>query len=642
MPLRIDIEAGSEHYLPFAKNKLAELRNLDIDRRLIYVSSGESIYVQRGEVDLIRVRGASESMAILGNCSNIPIWSNMTITRAMMNTAGVPTTVVVPAAPVSLVVKGTRITTTDVVDHATLKITMLKRAITMGELEFAERLVRQLPGMSSAETDGALFCNEGFFIDTSLYAAQPYYADLVKAAGAHDSTFVHTSVFSTFGLTANATTLFPEIDLTAYQPINGFTGNAPCQFSYGDPANHTILKNTNYLNIGTGLLQVYHISSAIDTVPVGTTVTCKRVTELSDSASVTYLGNHKYSDALLVKVLHYAETTYQITTESPLIGDLVMITGEVVGVTGSAPVTGYVRPRVKRVFQRRTPTGNEITMSDPASPVVEIQPFSADGSFTIAVPPADTYAASIHQDGAALTAYAQNKYLGSAVSFTTNATLTPTVFMTVNQEPRGSIFGSAVYGASITPEVLAPNADLAVKRFVGKDGTTHEITVFNQTVVKSKAGVVVTIDPFTAPSVNALFAGTSVHKEYTYPQAANLAASLAAATLTFGLQVFNPHRAAVAEYLPPFIGDTSCLYDVRSGKYVYFRFANAADLSSNLTQLATNVAVAIAVGADATVIAAAQAAYQARIIVLADGGLSHDLLFLGVNGVLQSIATILI
>lgn len=57
MTTRLDVERGTEHLLPFAKKKLAELDGLDIPSRYISVSTGGSIFVCKGEVGLIRIRG---------------------------------------------------------------------------------------------------------------------------------------------------------------------------------------------------------------------------------------------------------------------------------------------------------------------------------------------------------------------------------------------------------------------------------------------------------------------------------------------------------------------------------------------------------------------------------------------------------
>lgn len=60
MPLRLDVAPGSEHLIPFAKKKLAELKSQTpylLNKRVL-VNTGEEIFIQRGSVDLIRVRGA--------------------------------------------------------------------------------------------------------------------------------------------------------------------------------------------------------------------------------------------------------------------------------------------------------------------------------------------------------------------------------------------------------------------------------------------------------------------------------------------------------------------------------------------------------------------------------------------------------
>src|SRR5690349_11034505 len=90
MPTRLDIEAGAEHLLPFAKKKLAELDGLDILSRFIYVNTGERIYVQKGEVALIRIRAApAASPATLYNWAVSPAVETR-VTSIELGTSGSP------------------------------------------------------------------------------------------------------------------------------------------------------------------------------------------------------------------------------------------------------------------------------------------------------------------------------------------------------------------------------------------------------------------------------------------------------------------------------------------------------------------------------------------------------------------------
>lgn len=58
---RLYIDSGAEYLLPFARKKLEELRTLDILSRLISVNSGEQIYIVKGDVDVIRIRGGKKA-----------------------------------------------------------------------------------------------------------------------------------------------------------------------------------------------------------------------------------------------------------------------------------------------------------------------------------------------------------------------------------------------------------------------------------------------------------------------------------------------------------------------------------------------------------------------------------------------------
>ncbi len=65
MPLRLSIDPGGEHLLPFAKKKLKELYASGLLNRYIEVESGERIFVQRGLVDHIRISASAGSVTVL-------------------------------------------------------------------------------------------------------------------------------------------------------------------------------------------------------------------------------------------------------------------------------------------------------------------------------------------------------------------------------------------------------------------------------------------------------------------------------------------------------------------------------------------------------------------------------------------------
>jgi hypothetical protein len=161
-PLRIDVESAAAHLLPFAKKKLEELRGLDIQSRYITASTGETIYVQKGEVDLIRIRGGAEYPFVTN-----AIGGGFNPYSPVTGTYG--------AGSYAIGVSGGRVSvrprpaTDTLVDF---KIEAVGRALKLPTLDNAEGLLRQMTtlfGILPAFNDSALLVDGELLVDPAAF-----------------------------------------------------------------------------------------------------------------------------------------------------------------------------------------------------------------------------------------------------------------------------------------------------------------------------------------------------------------------------------------------------------------------------------------------------------------------------------------
>jgi hypothetical protein len=646
MPLRIDIEAGVAQYLPFAKKKLAELYELPIDRKLIYVSSGESIYVQRGEVDLIRIRGAVDEMGMTVTSPFAPTWSNVVLTQADLTAAGVDPSRPVPA-PFSVAASGTRLKTSPIVDSSTLRIAMIQRNLKATGFEFAERITRFLTG---SEVDAALYCDQGFFVDLSLYVGQPFYDALSKVVGSYQYPINHAS--------APSLNFFPEVDFSTYRGPLPLDNETKHRISYGDPAAPTVLMNTNYRPNGASQFP-QELTSIVDTVPDGTVLSLRKAEVLLETQTV-YLSNHKYSDSLDVQVYRYADSYYQTVAPSSfgfsLYGIFLTGDGTLVPYPGAGgpfadgPLNGSRQYRAKHVQRRRGPDGWTDTLTD-VLPSQEIMQFSRDGNAAVVTaPPAQEFSFTTHQDGASQTQYAQTPYLASGISYAKGASTGPDLYWVLDREARGATSPFNIYSTAVT-SVVTQTGDFVTTRFISPaDGKQFCTTLFNKLLVNKSDGTQTGPGTGTFQSaasvINTTYRALSAeHKTYDYPLAATFPAFYAAARNTIGLQIFNPKQLAMLDYAPPsFAFDfVYCLYQPRTGKFLYFKVALTTIFDLFTIYLPAANALIAALGAgDAVAFKAKQTAFNALHTVLIDGGLSMDFLVLAANSIGSGKTTVLL
>lgn len=636
MAQRIDIEPGTEYLLPFAKKKLEQMKRDTpaLVNKRIYATSGEEIFIQQGFVDLIRIRGAGGVAGVIVPMDrDAGFWPS---SMAAIDIAafggpgalGLPGSVPTPA-PFSLVYKHGKVVVTSQADKIAMRLAMLKRALGRNEFDLAEGLVRNIDDDGATVTDGALHCDEGFFVDLALYTGRPFYADLARVVQRYARTLNHDPA-------PPITATFAAVDLAQFQPT--VLNEDAKRFLFGA----TPLPGTNWANDGTALINSGIVVSSTDVLPVGARIT-GQVASIA-SPTTTFAGDHRWQDMLAVSNLQFSQYYYDVTASNfPSAGfsgsHSAIVDAPTSGGAREGPISGYRICQGRRVRQRRTPTG-WVTVSDTAVTPTTIQAFTMNGNdppfnvgpstAAVVTPPAaaESVDCALDTDGV-LTTITQLTYAGADVRYTYG----PDKLARANVNlPTGTYPGGGIYAAHSA--IVQPAASTApLLRFVRGD-LTFTWTVTNVVrVVDSHGTLVLSVPPpATAP---VLVPRVEMVTDYNFVDTGAYATYKSTARVNVALQVYGPAAVTRDIIVPPSAQDQYCIYSVADRKVLYFAANVSSPSDALLAQIARFAfATALAVRAQHLVeatfgdalIADARARMMSYVRVLANTGIPEDCL----------------
>lgn len=556
-----------------------------------------------------------------------------------------------PAA--ALVAKAGKITRlVPALDPNSARVDAAHRAAARGDFGIAELILRNMEWESSNASsstplfDGALNCDEGFFVDPSVYGNKPYVAKINSLLGKYISSFAHDPI------PPPATNLFPEIDFTQYDNTQyvGYS-YASRQWSYVNAGVTVVVNQLNYVNAGTVSVQP---NSALGitpfSIPLGTTVTHKMATVVTD---FDFPPSNPYADVvdrIFVQRLHYREDYYTVSTDTNNGDGTWTIRADhnayasPLHFPSPGPVTGYAKPRALWIKQRRTPSGwavKETIINASAS----ISPFTLDavepGYGFIASPNDSSAESALEQTDGTLFNFATQTWLGSDISAgysgfnpgagTFNAWLGGNYFV-VGWEPFGP-YGASVhlFYPVVHPAPVIDSADAAAvpQKIFSRKGKVFSLNLDQSiTIVDNTKSPVVTQKVAAQPGQTPPRVEAIEHLEYTYPPAADYTSALLAARLNLEMLAYVPTVVQKTTVAPPTDFVSIPIYDCSTGLYLVYQL-NGDINNDPVFQQAYDVAffgtiIAYAFNQPSEVKAQYLNQLLALVTVVADGGLPHE------------------
>lgn len=672
MPLRLDLQPGTEYLLPLAKKKLEELRGLDILSRVINVSSGEQIFVQKGFVDLIRIRGGgalySLSMPENGDAASalqfahmdLSVITNLAALYALFN---LPVPDVIPP-PFGLAVRGGQIVKVAAADTIKLRIALAKKFVAAKQYDLAENMLRYLEAETagtSTPVDAALNCDEGFFVDSAMYAGKSYQADIQKAFKDFDVGFSHVPAPDP---TAD---LHPEINLTTYNTATFplYSGYAPRQWSYMNAGAEVIVAGAEYVGAGGALSQPERmVATGTPAHPdVGTVLTHKRAelpnTEISEH---NFRNTFKERDILQIVRVHYAEDNYTVSTSSAsgsggvwvVLAEHKLYSDNTFGVyVNNGPISGYASPRARRWKMRRTPTGWIVALDARVAAGADVMPFTINGGGAagditpqmIVAPSGSAEVPTVFEDAAGNTHnYAIQSWQASDVSAAADdypGGLSASYLLSEWATPRGGFGIVGQFYRIVTPLPTFTTGASGLVRKSYSAGTVEFAAMLDGSLRITDSSVTppdVKIVPAPAGATPERVAAVE-NVEYAYADVPSVVTARNQGHVNVSLQAFHPAAVYTPTVVPPSnaTNDFNCIYVPATGDYLFFRqnrdTFTGDDFDATWQTATLGLLFSIALGADAAVRKTYSDQIQSLVTVLLNTGLSTDLIAMWGGGV---------
>lgn len=616
MALRIDIEPGTEHLLPFAKKKLADLKLGDLLNQNIHVNSGERIFIQRGEVDLIRIRGAIIEVAF-----RVDPLGGSGYALSSFSTVGAPLNVFGVSATNALV-------PVTAADYDNLIIDAVARCLKAREFTHAEHLLRTLaaPGAFGVSNDVAIAGDDDIRVDTAALAAKPYFDRLNTVVEKYAGAIAHvlTSEEGTF-LLALGPPLLGELG-----PTLGTTHT----YTYGS----TVLADVTRTGTPPGF-EFREIRWPADYgIPEGSRINYHKQIVTDVSMSLATVNAHRRRDRLLS---YQTEDQYRFYTVVTPAG------GQFRATYVSAPVDALLGPgsgtitlptwrytAVRELDGQWSSTAIDQT-GEALFPFTQGLSWSSVGGYTefFAVPPVDVSGdlVSYQETGGGQTAYGTTPY--NSADITLELVLWDEVgtLITIPSSP-----------SNAAPTALTD--PVRIRFALPNNAARFELTQRNRLriiTIDDDGGESVAYDRVPTAGLRALSVGedaplSRITRSYEYPETpktgggtiAELEAFAAAFSQTAQRTTYYPRSALQNANAPLGYGTdgVAVLYRPRDGKFLVARllsptaFGRAAYIGARTAYINQLLA-----GTDA---AAAYAAVRALVSIEYLGGLPEELFFL--------------
>jgi hypothetical protein len=629
----LDIEAGSEWLLPFARKRLRVLEDRGGHAKNFVLPGGETVELRAGPGDgyrLIRIRGGARHAFWVNPLTKAPaVMSPILLSDLafpgqdpVLVQLGVPAEEIPEEAHI-VGVRGGKVCVYKPSAHST--VDAFKRAVSKsaarGLYGIAERLMRGFAGDVDLD-DAALACDEGFFIDPAYFEGKSYYSRIEGLITRYARSFVHVAAPTRH----EPGDSFPSLGLSEYKPA--LVETPARQFEIAGE----FYPGVDYKSVGTALVDTDLLRASPpleDPELVGETVTA-RVAHFRPQADRVLADERAYYDAVTVDRLEYKETYYLVGTLVSPPGFLfqgyrtrtipALPFGVVVG-----QASGYGENVVTRVQYRRSPDGWVQTTSDRHAPTT-YHSITVDGNHPDITVEEEGEGGDVpivfeYADGST-SPIAKSAYVGSTFSLDSVGLAARFGSSMYYSTPTGTYEDFALYQTP-TPVFLAAVYP-ALHRFTS-GGTVIERRA-NGYIHVMVEGVERAVIPPTTPgdwTAQSVFGSAIIGEasQWAFPECDTADAFMDDGRLSVQLNGYAaPSRMTRPVICPPADVNVWCVYQSGTEKYVYFKLTDAASQGAARTAMLRWLCAEANNEPKATR-DARKAAFVAYFTTLADGGL---------------------